>query len=80
MSVHEYDARPFLKPDAGPCMTHADQLDGCRTDFCDPAGGPYPRKEILDFRGRLEELDRNLAGDDRRKIEAAVDSVFEVFR
>ena len=53
-------------------MIYADRPFGCRTHFCDAAGGPHPRKQILDLIRRLEEVDRRLGGDGPRMIEAAV--------
>ena len=65
-------ACPLLKRETGKCMIYADRPFGCRTHFCDAAGGPHPRKQILDLIRRLEEVDRRLGGDGPRMIEAAV--------
>ncbi len=65
-------ACPLLHPATGRCMIYADRPFGCRTHFCAEAGGPYPRKSILDLIRRLEEVDRKLGGDGPRKIEAAL--------
>lgn len=65
-------ACPLLKRDTGKCLIYADRPFGCRTHFCDAAGGPYARKEVLDLIRRLEDVDRKLGGDGPRKIEAAV--------
>lgn len=70
-------ACPLLKRDTGKCMIYADRPFGCRTHFCDAAGGPYPRKQVLDLIRRLEEVDRKLGGDGPRKIEAAVADALE---
>jgi len=65
-------ACPLLKRETGRCLIYADRPFGCRTHFCEAAGGPYARKEILDLIRRLEEVDRRLGGDGPRKIQAAV--------
>ena len=65
-------ACPLLKPDTGKCMIYADRPFGCRTHFCEAAGGPYARKEVLDLIRRLEDVDRQRGGDGPRKIQAAV--------
>ena len=65
-------ACPLLKRETGRCMIYADRPFGCRTHFCEAAGGPYPRKQVLDLIRRLEDVDRKLGGDGPRKIEAAV--------
>lgn len=65
-------ACPLLKRETGQCMIYPDRPFGCRTHFCAAAGGPYPRKQVLDLIRRLEDVDRKLGGDGPRKIEAAV--------
>lgn len=66
------DACPFLKRETGRCMIYADRPFGCRTHFCDAAGGPYTRKDVLDLIRRLEEIDCKLGGDGPRKLQVAV--------
>jgi uncharacterized protein len=63
---------PLLQPGTGRCLIYADRPFGCRTHFCEAAGGPFPRKQILDLIRRLEEVDRQLGGDGPRKIQAAL--------
>lgn len=70
-------ACPLLKRETGKCMIYADRPFGCRTHFCEAAGGPYPRKQVLDLIRRLEAVDRHLGGDGPRKIEAAVANALE---
>lgn len=62
----------MLKRETGRCLIYTDRPFGCRTHFCDAAGGPYPRKLVLDLIRRLEEVDQELGGDGPRKIEAAL--------
>ena len=66
------DTCPFLKRETGRCLIYADRPFGCRTHFCEAAGGPYPRKQLLELIRRLEEVDRRLGGDGPRKIQAAL--------
>ena len=63
---------PMLKRATGRCLIYADRPFGCRTHFCEAAGGPYARKEVLDLIRRLEALDVRLKGDGPRKIFPAV--------
>lgn len=65
-------ACPLLKRENGKCMIYADRPFGCRTHFCDAAGGPYARKEVIDLIRKLEDLDVRLKGDGPRKIVSAV--------
>ena len=60
-----------LKRETGKCMIYADRPFGCRTHFCEAAGGPFPRQQILDHIRRLEEVDRPLGGDGPRPRPAA---------
>jgi Fe-S-cluster containining protein len=73
-------ACPLLKRETGRCMIYADRPFGCRTHFCAAAGGPYARKEVLDLIRRLEDMDKKLAGDGPRKIQAAVADALEEMR
>jgi len=63
---------PMLKRATGRCVIYADRPFGCRTHFCEAAGGPYARKEVLDLIRQLEDLDVRLKGDGPRKISPAI--------
>jgi Fe-S-cluster containining protein len=65
-------ACPMLHPVTSKCMIYADRPFGCRTHFCDAAGGPYTRKEVLDLIRRLEEVDYRLGRDGPRALPDAV--------
>jgi Fe-S-cluster containining protein len=65
-------ACPMLKAETGKCMIYADRPFGCRTHFCEAAGGPYARKEVVDLIRRLESVDGMLGGDGPRRIQSAV--------
>ena len=71
-------ACPLLQSETGRCLIYADRPFGCRTHFCEAAGGMIPRKEILDLIRRLEEIDRDLGGDGPHKIEAAIVSALKI--
>ncbi len=55
-------ACPMLDP-RGKCIIYAHRPFGCRTHFCEAAGGPYTRREVLDLIRRLEIVDEKLNGD-----------------
>lgn len=71
---------PMLKRETGRCLIYADRPFGCRTHFCEAAGGPYSRKEVLDLIRRLEDLDVRLRGNGPRKLFAAVADALEELR
>lgn len=73
-------ACPLLRQETGRCLIYADRPFGCRTHFCEAAGGTYPRKQILDLIRRLEEVDRQLGGDGPRKIQSALVSALDEIR
>jgi hypothetical protein len=59
-----YEGRPF----------------GCRTHFCDAAGGPYTRREVTAHIRKLEEIDERLGGDGGRDITVAIRDALEEIR
>lgn len=71
-------ACPLLKRETGRCLIYAARPFGCRTHFCEAAGGPWPRPLVLDLIRRLESVDQQLGGDGPRKIEAALRSELSV--
>lgn len=73
-------ACPLLQPDTGRCLIYADRPFGCRTHFCEAAGGLIPRQEILDLIRRLEEVDRESGGDGPHQIEAAIADALQKLR
>jgi Fe-S-cluster containining protein len=64
----------------GKCMIYADRPFGCRTHFCEAAGGPYARREVLDLIRRLEKLDEALGGDGPHTLPRAVEWALGVDR
>lgn len=73
-------ACPCLKRETGQCLIYDARPFGCRTHFCDAAGGPYPRKLVLDLIRRLEDVDQQLKGDGPRKIQPAVTAALDELR
>ena len=65
-------ACPLLQPLTRRCLIYADRPFGCRTHFCDAAGGPWPRREVLDLIRRLEQIDARLGGCGPRALPGAV--------
>ncbi len=65
-------ACPFLK--AGRCQIYEGRPFGCRTHFCEAAGGPASRKEVRDLIQRLEDIDFRLGGQGGVNLPAAVEA------
>lgn len=61
---------PFLKGNR--CQIYDGRPFGCRTHFCDAAGGPATRKEVRDLIQRLEDIDHRLGGSGGVNLPAAV--------
>lgn len=62
---------PFLGTD-GRCRIYEGRPFGCRTHFCEAAGGPLGRAEVRDLIRRLEEIDHRLGGNGGVNLPAAV--------
>ena len=73
---HPDGACPLLGRD-GRCTIYAHRPFGCRTHFCEAAGGPYTRKEVSEWIRRLEEIDERLGGDGGRDITVAIRDALE---
>ena len=67
---------PFLGKN-GLCQIYEGRPFGCRTHFCDAAGGPYARHEVRDLIQRLEEVDRQLGGNGGVNLPVAVAEAME---
>ncbi len=70
---------PLLQRESGRCLIYADRPFGCRTHFCEVAGGPYSRKDLLDLIRRLEDVDIRLGGDGPRKIQSSIATALKEF-
>lgn len=71
VKLHPDGACPLLGRD-GRCAVYAHRPFGCRTHFCEAAGGMYPRKHVGDLIQRLEALDEKLGGEGSRPLEGAL--------
>lgn len=65
----------LLHPTKMRCLIYNDRPFGCRTHFCEAAGGPYSRKEVIGFIHRLEAIDRELGGDAPHEIHTAIEEI-----
>jgi len=68
---------PFLQTGTGKCMIYESRPLGCRTHFCQAAGGPMDRREVLDLIRRLEQIDTQLKGDGPHALPQAVSWALE---
>ena len=69
-------ACPFLGAN-GRCQIYRDRPFGCRTHFCQPAGGVVDRSAIVDLIRRLEAVDETLRGDGPKPLRSAVAQAWE---
>lgn len=67
LKPHPDGACPLLGTD-GRCTIYKHRPFGCRTHFCQAAGGMYPRKHVADLIQRLEGLDEKLGGNGGRPL------------
>jgi hypothetical protein len=65
-------ACPLLDPKTSRCLIYQARPFGCRTHFCEAAGGPYSRREVLDLIRRLERVDAEVGGKGPRPLPDAV--------
>jgi len=63
---------PFLHTTTGKCLIYDGRPFGCRTHFCDAAGGPASRNEVRDLIQRLESIDVMLGGNGAVNLPTAV--------
>lgn len=72
-------ACPLLDPSSSRCLIYENRPFGCRTHFCAAAGGPYPRREVIDLIRRLEAIDEQLGGDGPHALPQAVGAALAQF-
>ena len=72
MPVRDDGACPLLDPRTAKCLIYDSRPFGCRTHFCQAAGGPYPRRDEADLIHRLEDVAHRLGDPDARPITAAI--------
>lgn len=68
-------ACPLLHPQTRRCLVYDGRPFGCRTHFCDAAGGMLDRREVIDLIRRLETLDAQAGGDGPRPMLSALKAV-----
>jgi uncharacterized protein len=74
LKPHPEDSCPLLGKE-GRCTIYAFRPFGCRTHFCQAAGGVTPRKLVADLIQRLEAIDERLGGDGSRDLPEAIAAV-----
>jgi hypothetical protein len=62
----------MLDPATSRCRIYEARPFGCRTHFCQAAGGPYARRDVLDLIRRLEDIDTQLGGDGAQALPTAL--------
>jgi Fe-S-cluster containining protein len=72
-------ACPMLQADTGKCLIYEARPFGCRTHFCQNAGGPIERREVLPLIRRLEKMDRELGGDGPHALPQSVAQALDEF-
>lgn len=68
---------PLLQTESGGCLIYNDRPFSCRTHFCQAAGGPYARREVVDLIRRLEDLDYAVGGCGAQSLPAALKEALE---
>ncbi len=61
---------PLLRD--GQCSIYDSRPFGCRTHFCQEAGGPAPRPLVRDLIQRLEDIDHALGGSGGVNLPTAI--------
>jgi Fe-S-cluster containining protein len=79
LPAHTDGACPLLDSKTSRCLIYESRPFGCRTHFCQAAGGPYPRTHVLDLVRRLEEIDQTLGGDGSHPIEKSITAALSDF-
>lgn len=72
-------ACPMLQADTGKCLIYEARPFGCRTHFCQNAGGPIERHEVLPLIRHLEKIDRELGGDGPHPLPQSVAQALDEF-
>jgi Fe-S-cluster containining protein len=70
-------ACPMLDSATGNCLIYESRPFGCRTHFCAAAGGPYPRREVIDLIRRLEAVDVETGGSGPRTLTSAISEALD---
>ncbi len=67
----------FLHQKTARCLIYQGRPLGCRTHFCQAAGGVYPREAVIDLIHRLEEIDQKLYGSGAQTLDRAIDTALK---
>ena len=57
----------------GKCAIYADRPFGCRTHFCEAAGGHYARRDVVELIRRLEAIDNAFGGKGPKSLAASIE-------
>lgn len=68
---------PMLSAQTGACLIYEKRPFSCRTHFCQAAGGPYSRKEVVDLIRKLEDVDWAIGGCGAQSLPAALKAALE---
>jgi uncharacterized protein len=63
---------PMLDLRTGRCGIYEDRPFGCRTHFCQAAGGPYARRDVIDLIRRLEDVSGALGENEPLPLQSAM--------
>lgn len=77
LPVREDGACPLLDLRTSKCLIYGSRPFGCRTHFCQAAGGPYARREVADLIHKLEDIAHRLNGCEARPLAAAIGAFLE---
>jgi hypothetical protein len=72
LPVREDGACPLLDSGTSKCLIYDSRPFGCRTHFCQAAGGPYPRRDVAGLIHKLEKTSQILGGSDARPLAPAI--------
>ncbi len=65
-------ACPLLEPKEERCLIYDSRPFACRTHFCRAAGGLFPRARVADLIHELENVDRELGGEEALPLPKAI--------
>jgi Fe-S-cluster containining protein len=69
----------MLQAGTGKCLIYEARPFGCRTHFCQNAGGPIERHKVLPLIRRLEKIDGELGGDGPHPLPQSVSLALDEF-
>jgi Fe-S-cluster containining protein len=64
----------MLERTTGRCLIYESRPFGCRTHFCQAAGGPYARREVVELIHKLEDLSRSLGETEAMPMRPAMEA------